>query len=177
MEGALANSLSLKLSTSNLPSDTLYQLFFRVLPEDREIMEAVIDDLRVVKQKNPASISHVQCFLKVKEFIACQCYRIAHDLWANGRKASAVLIQNRVSEIFATDIHPGGRVGDGVVIRAGTCALGNIRVQNNAKIGARSRVPKPVPAGSATAGNPARLIGVEVNAVRMVPKLISVVSM
>ncbi|KAG8364715.1 hypothetical protein BUALT_Bualt18G0027600 [Buddleja alternifolia] len=70
-----------------------------------------------------------------------------------------------------------GRVCDGVVIRAGTCALGNIRVQNNAKIGARSRVPKPVPAGSATAGNPARLIGVEVNAVRMVPKLISVVSM
>ncbi|KAG8364718.1 hypothetical protein BUALT_Bualt18G0027900 [Buddleja alternifolia] len=135
MEGALANSLSLKLSTSSLPSDTLYQLFFGVLTEDREIMEAVIDDLRVVKQKDPASISHVQCFLKFKGFIACQCYRIAHDLWANGRKASAVLIRNRVSEIFATDIHPG--------------------------IGAGSMVLKPVLAGSIVVGNPAWLIGVE----------------
>ncbi|KAG8364721.1 hypothetical protein BUALT_Bualt18G0028200 [Buddleja alternifolia] len=214
VEGALENSLSLKLSTSSLPSDTLYQLFFGVLTEDQEIVEAVIDDLRAVKEKDPASISQVQCFLNVKGFFACQCHRIAHDLWAKGRKALALLIQNRVSEIFAIDIHPGTKIGkgifldhgmaivigetsvignnvtilhnvmlggtgkvsgdrhpkigDGVVIGAGTCVFCNIRVQNDAKICAVSMVLKPVPTGSTVVGNPARLIGVEVNPFKIV---------
>ncbi|KAG8364713.1 hypothetical protein BUALT_Bualt18G0027400 [Buddleja alternifolia] len=117
----------------------------------------------------------------------------------------ALLIQNRVSEIFTNDIHPGAKlgkgifldrglgivigetsvignnvtivhngtlggidkvsgdrhlkIGDGVVIRVGTCVLGNIRVRNNAKIGVGSIVLKPVPAGSTVVGNPTRLIG------------------
>ncbi|KAG8364714.1 hypothetical protein BUALT_Bualt18G0027500 [Buddleja alternifolia] len=222
MEGALANSLSLKLSTSSLPSDNLYLLLLGVLTEDREIMEVVIYDLNAVKEKDPASISHVQCFFIVKGFLAGQCHRIAQDLWATARKTLALFIQNRVSEIFALDIHlgakigkgifldhrtgivigetytignnvtilhnvtlggtgkvPGDRhpkIGDGVVIGAGTCALGNIRVQNDAKIGAGLMVLKSVPAGSTVVGNPTRLIGVKVNTVKMVPKLISVVT-
>ncbi|KAG8364716.1 hypothetical protein BUALT_Bualt18G0027700 [Buddleja alternifolia] len=143
-----------------------------------------------VKQEDPASISHVQCFLKVKGFIACQCYRIAHDLWANGRKASALLIQNRVSEIFATDIHPGVKIGKGIFLDHGTrwvltedreimeAIIDDLRVVNQkdpASIShvqcflkvkgfrAWSMVQKPVPAGSIVVGNPARLIGVEIS--------------
>ncbi|KAL0310952.1 UNVERIFIED_CONTAM: Serine acetyltransferase 3, mitochondrial [Sesamum angustifolium] len=201
MESALANYLSLKLSNSSLPTGTLYDLFLGVLGEDKEIMLAVNDDLRAVKERDPACISYVHCFLNFKGFLACQAHRIAHNLWSNGRRILALLIQNRVSEVFAVDIHPGAKIGrgimldhatglvigetavignnvsilhsvtlggtgkdsgdrhpkigDGVLIGAGTCVLGNVRIEDGAKIGAGSVVLKPVPARTTAVGNPA----------------------
>ncbi|CBI39706.3 unnamed protein product, partial [Vitis vinifera] len=77
-----------------------------------------------------------------------ETHRVAHRLWSQGRKILALVIQNRVSEAFATavigddvsilhnvtlggtgkvsgDRHP--KLGDGVLIGAGTCILGNGR--------------------------------------------------
>ncbi|GFP83660.1 serine acetyltransferase 1 chloroplastic [Phtheirospermum japonicum] len=213
MESALSNYLSMKLSNSSLPSGTLYDLFMGVLTEDQDIIFAVNDDLRAVKERDPACISYVHCFLNFKGFMACQAHRIAHNLWSKGRKILALLIQNRVSEVFAVDIHPGARIGkgilldhatglvigetavigdnvsilhnvtlggtgkvsgdrhpkigDGVLIGAGTCVLGNVRVEDGAKIGAGSVVLKRVPARTTAVGNPAKLIGGKENPIRL----------
>jgi serine O-acetyltransferase len=213
MESALANYLAMKLSNSNLPTGTLYDLFVGILTEDQDIMRAVTDDLRAVKERDPACISYVHCFLNFKGFLACQSHRIAHNLWSKGRKILAVLIQNRVSEVFAVDIHPaakigrgilldhatgvvvgetavigdnvsilhsvtlGGtgkvsgdrhpKIGNGVLIGAGTCVLGNVRIEDGAKIGAGSVVLKQVPARTTAVGNPAKLIGGKENPVKL----------
>ncbi|PIN11406.1 Serine O-acetyltransferase [Handroanthus impetiginosus] len=213
MESALANYLSMKLSNSSLPSGILCDLFLGVLTEDQEIMSSVGDDLRAVKERDPACISYVHCFLNFKGFLACQAHRIAHNLWSKGRKILALLIQNRVSEVFAVDIHPGAKIGrgilldhatglvvgetavignnvsilhsvtlggtgkvsgdrhpkigDGVLIGAGTCVLGNVRIEDGAKIGAGSVVLKQVPARTTAVGNPARLIGGKDNPVML----------
>ncbi|KAK2967264.1 hypothetical protein RJ640_004830, partial [Escallonia rubra] len=205
LESALAHHLSMKLSNSSLPSGTLYDLFVGVLAEDEEIIRAVKEDLMAVRERDPACISYVHCFLNFKGFIACQAHRVAHRLWSQGRKILALLIQNRVSEVFAVDIHPGAiigrgilldhatglvigetavigdnvsilhnvtlggtgkasgdrhpKIGDGVLIGAGTCVLGNVRIGDGAKIGAGSVVLKEVPARTTAVGNPARLIG------------------
>ncbi|XP_050290594.1 serine acetyltransferase 3, mitochondrial-like [Quercus robur] len=187
LERALANHLSMKLSNSSLPSGTLFDVFQGVVVED-EIMIAVMDDLRAVKERDPACVSYVHCFLNFKGFLACQVHRVAHKLWSQGRKALALLIQNRVSEVFEVDIQPGAKIGrgilfdhatgvvigetavigndvsilhnvtlggtgkacgdrhpkigDGVLIGAGTCILGNIGIGDGAKIGAGSVVLK-----------------------------------
>ncbi|CAI9088248.1 OLC1v1022528C1 [Oldenlandia corymbosa var. corymbosa] len=213
MANALANHLSIKLSNSSLPSGTLYDVFVGVLAEDPEILGAVQDDLRAVKERDPACISYVHCFLSFKGFLACQAHRIAHRLWSNGRKILALLIQNRVSEVFAVDIHPGAqigrgilldhatgvvigetavignnvsilhnvtlggtgkasgdrhpKIGDGVLIGAGTCILGNVRIGDGAKIGAGSVVLKEVPDRTTAVGNPARLIGGKENPIKL----------
>ncbi|KAI5674711.1 hypothetical protein M9H77_15075 [Catharanthus roseus] len=205
MESALANHLSMKLGNSSLPSGTLYDLFLSVFAEDQEIISSVVCDLRAVKERDPACISYAHCFLNFKGFLACQAHRIAHKLWSNGRKVLALLIQNRVSEVFSVDIHPGAKIGkgilldhatgvvvgetavigndvsilhnvtlggtgkvsgdrhpkigDGVLIGAGTCVLGNVRIGDGAKIGAGSVVLKEVPARTTAVGNPARLMG------------------
>ncbi|XP_042007826.1 serine acetyltransferase 1, chloroplastic-like [Salvia splendens] len=205
IESALANHLSIKLSNHSLPSGILYDLILGILVENGEIIRAVVDDLRAVKERDPACISFAHCFLNFKGFSAIQSHRIAHNLWCKGRKVLALLIQNRVSEAFAVDIHPGARIGsgilldhatgvvigetavignnvsilhnvtlggtgkasgdrhpkigDGVLIGAGTCVLGNVRIEEGAKIGAGSVVLKQVPARSTAVGNPARLIG------------------
>lgn len=209
IEAALANHLSMKMSYSSLPSGTLFDLFVGVLIDDQEIVRAVKDDLRAVKERDPACISYVHCFLNFKGFLACQAHRIAHKLWSQGRKTLALLIQNRVSEVFALDIHPGAKIGrgilldhatgvvigetavigdnvsilhnvtlggtgkasgdrhpkigDGVLIGAGTCVLGNVKIGDGAKIGAGSVVLKEVPARTTAVGNPARLLGRKLN--------------
>ncbi|KAG2272125.1 hypothetical protein Bca52824_066680 [Brassica carinata] len=205
LEAALANTLSVKLSNLNLPSNTLFDLFNGVLEQHPEIVESVKQDLLAVKERDPACISYVHCFLHFKGFLACQAHRIAHELWTQNRKVLALLIQNRVSESFAVDFHPGAKIGtgilldhataivigetavvgnnvsilhnvtlggtgkqcgdrhpkigDGVLIGAGTCILGNITIGEGAKIGAGSVVLKDVPPRTTAVGNPARLLG------------------
>ncbi|XP_024027189.1 serine acetyltransferase 1, chloroplastic [Morus notabilis] len=213
LESALANHLSVKLSNHSLQTNTLFDIFIGVLSEDEEIMKSVTHDLKAVKERDPACISYVHCFLNFKGFLACQAHRVAHKLWSQGRKVLALLIQNRVSEAFGVDIHPGARIGrgilldhatgvvvgetavigdnvsilhnvtlggtgkacgdrhpkigDGVLIGAGTCILGNIRIGEGAKIGAGSVVLKEVPPRTTAVGNPAKLVGGKENPIKL----------
>ncbi|XP_043693204.1 serine acetyltransferase 1, chloroplastic-like [Telopea speciosissima] len=205
MESALATHLATKLSNSTLHSDTLVGVFYGVLKEDPEIRKAIRADLRAAKERDPACISYVHCLLNFKGFQACQAHRVAHKLWSQGRTVLALLIQNRVSMVFAVDIHPGAKigwgilldhatgivigetavvgnnvsilhnvtlggtgkqsgdrhpkVGDGVLVGAGTQVLGNVRICEGAKIGAGSVVLKEVPERSTAVGNPTRILG------------------
>ncbi|CAH8385543.1 unnamed protein product [Eruca vesicaria subsp. sativa] len=55
------------------------------------------------------------------------------------------------------DRHP--KIGDGVLLGAGSCVLGNVTIGEGAKIGSGSVVVKDVPPRTTAVGNPARLIG------------------
>jgi serine O-acetyltransferase len=55
------------------------------------------------------------------------------------------------------DRHP--KIGNDVLIGAGTKILGNIKVGDRAKIGAGSVVLRPIPTGATAVGSPARIIG------------------
>ncbi|GAB2284754.1 Diamine acetyltransferase 1 [Dionaea muscipula] len=142
-EAALAGHLSSKLSSSILPSTTLFDLFTEVLSEEGEIIRAVKEDLKAVRERDPACVSYVHCFLNFKGFLACQAHRIAHRLWLQGRKVLALLIQNRVSEVFAVDIHPGARIGSGIlfdhatgVVIGETAVIGdNVSILHNVTLG------------------------------------------
>ncbi|GLU15797.1 hypothetical protein SLE2022_322620 [Rubroshorea leprosula] len=116
LEEALACHLATKLCSSSLSRDVLMEVLSRVLGEDCEIRAAIRDDLKAVRERDPACISYVHCFLNYKGFQACQAHRVAHKLWSQGKTIMALLIQSRVSEVFAVDIHPGAKIGRGILI-------------------------------------------------------------
>ncbi|KAL3627298.1 Diamine acetyltransferase 1 [Castilleja foliolosa] len=115
LESALANHLSIKLYNANLSKDVLYSVFLKALIESVEIQSAVRDDLRAVKDRDPACLTYTNCLLNFKGFLACQAHRLAHKFWIQGRTVLALLVQSRVSEAFAVDIHPGAKIGRGIV--------------------------------------------------------------
>ncbi|XP_057960995.1 serine acetyltransferase 1, chloroplastic-like [Malania oleifera] len=116
LETALANHLALKLANSSLSSDSLVTVFSTAFDEDCKIRAAIREDLEAAKARDPACISYVQCLLNFKGFLALQAQRVSHRLWSQGRAALALVIQSRVSEVFAVDIHPGARIGQGVLL-------------------------------------------------------------
>lgn len=214
LDSALSALLATKLAVPALvPGTALRHLFSATLSKDPEILRAARADLRAAMDRDPACAKMAHCFLYYKGFHALQAHRVAHRLWAEGRRAAALLLQNRTSEAFAVDIHPGARIGagvlldhatglvigetavvgddvsilhgvtlggtgkeagdrhpkigDGVLVGAGTQVLGNVRVGEGAKIGAGSVVLKSVPPSTTAVGNPARLVGGKENPVRL----------
>jgi serine O-acetyltransferase len=92
------------------------EIFQEAFMADTKIGASVRADLSAVFERDPACHSYVQAFLFFKGFHALQCYRIAHWLWLHGRKPMALFFQNRVSDLFAVDIHPAARIGRGIMM-------------------------------------------------------------
>ncbi|KAH8071144.1 serine O-acetyltransferase [Aureococcus anophagefferens] len=68
---------------------------------------------------DPAAISYLQCVMFFKGFHATQAQRVSADFWRGGDLTSkhvALAIQNRVSELWAVDIHPAASLGGGLLM-------------------------------------------------------------
>jgi serine O-acetyltransferase len=116
LEQALSYHLAKKIGNEDLSPMQVREIFEDVLLADPAIGEAVRADLSAVFQRDPACHSYAQAFLFFKGFHALQSYRVAHYLWTHGRKTMALFIQNRMSDLFAVDIHPAAKLGRGIMI-------------------------------------------------------------
>lgn len=148
LESSLANLLAMKLSNASLSKSTLLETFYGVFNKDHEIRRAVRNDLKAIKERDPACTSYVHCFLNFKGFQACQAHRVAHKFWTQGRTVMAALIQSRVSEVFGVDIHPGAKIGSGLVmdhatgvVIGETAIVGeNVTILHNVTLGGTGKV-------------------------------------
>lgn len=115
-ESALSYHLAQKLAHPEMRAMQLRELVAEALEAAPEIAEACRADIVASYERDPACHSYAQPFLFFKGFHALQAYRVAHWLWGQGRKAMALYIQNRVSDLFAVDIHPAARIGRSIFI-------------------------------------------------------------
>ena len=120
LEDALSYLLADKLASAYLSAMSLRDVFARAFASSAEIGCAVRRDLSAVLERDPAARGLAQPFLYYKGFHALESHRVAHWLWGEGREALAFFLQNRISEIFAVDIHPAARMGKGILIDHGT---------------------------------------------------------
>ena len=115
-ERALAYRISLKLSTGEMPAPVLCEIAEEAIMADPRISDAARADLMAVYDRDPACHSMLQALLYFKGYIALQCYRIGHWLWTENRHDLAYFVQMRMSEIFAVDVHPGAKIGSGIMM-------------------------------------------------------------
>jgi len=115
IEESLAFILANKLACSVLPATQLLQLFHETFTSD-ETRSDFLADLLATYDRDPACKKYSSCLLYYKGFHAIQTHRIAHHLYKSGRTSLAILLQSRASETFHVDIHPGARIGKGVML-------------------------------------------------------------
>lgn len=115
LEAALSFHLANKLDSPAMPAMLMREVIEQALNDDPSIGEAVRADLYAVNERDSACCSLVTPLLYFKGFHALQAYRIAHWLWQQGRNPLALFLQNRISSVFAVDIHPAAKIGKGIM--------------------------------------------------------------
>jgi serine O-acetyltransferase len=115
LEQALSYHLARKLGGEDLSPLAIREMFDDAAAADDGIGLAVRADLSAVFERDPACHSYLDAFLFYKGFHALESYRVAHWLWQDGRKAMALFLQSRISQLFAVDVHPAAEIGRGIM--------------------------------------------------------------
>ncbi len=116
LEKALSYRFAAKLSSNEMSMVLLREIADEAYDSCAELAEAARADITAVLDRDPACHRMLQPVLYFKGFQAMQAYRLAHYLWKEGRKDLSYFIQMRCSEVYGIDIHPGARIGRGIMI-------------------------------------------------------------
>jgi serine O-acetyltransferase len=116
IEKALSYRIAAKLASNEMSMVVVREMVEDAYSDAPELVEAARADLMAIYDRDPACHRLLQPILYFKGYQAVQAYRVAHYLWTKGRRDLAYFVQMRVSEIFGVDIHPGARVGKGIMI-------------------------------------------------------------
>ncbi|QPH53776.1 serine O-acetyltransferase [Pontivivens ytuae] len=115
-EDALSYRLGQKLASGEMTEGLVREIFAEAHAADPKLGRAARADAVAVYERDPACHRLIQPLMFFKGFQALQAYRIARRLWEQGRCDMAYFLQMRTSEVFGVDIHPGARVGQGIMI-------------------------------------------------------------
>lgn len=116
LEKALSYRFSLKLASGEMSEQLLREIADEAYGADPELGQAARADIMAVFDRDPACHRFLQPVLFFKGYQAVQAYRVGHWLWQQGRIDLAYFVQMRVSEAYGVDIHPGARIGRGIMI-------------------------------------------------------------
>lgn len=116
LESALAFRMAQKLRSGEMSEQLLREIADEAYQSDPSLGAAARADIVAVDDRDPACHRFFQPLMYFKGFQAIQAYRIGNWLWREGREDFAYFIQMRVSETFGVDIHPGARIGRGIMI-------------------------------------------------------------
>ena len=115
-EEALAHLVARKLATEEVGAPRLLAIATALHADNAAPGRAARADLQAVLARDPACHRLIEPLLYFKGFAALQCHRLAHLLWRDGRRDLALWLQGRISEVFAVDIHPAARIGQGIMM-------------------------------------------------------------
>ena len=132
LEDSITCILADKLRCETLQDMTICKVLGQALRNSEEIRTAIRADIRAFFERDPACDKYIMPLLYFKGFHALTAYRVTHWLWNNDRRDLALFLQNRISECFAVDIHPGAKIGHGILIDHGTgLVIGETSVVGN----------------------------------------------
>ncbi len=112
---ALSVILANKLADEVMSAVTLRELFEEAFAAEPELIAAASADIRAVYERDAATSTYLPVVLYLKGFQSIQVHRLAHFLWSQNRRDLASFVQSRNAEVFSVDIHPGCKLGRGIM--------------------------------------------------------------
>jgi len=150
------------------------------------MLEHLKEDIRMIKERDPAAKNYVEILLCYPGLHAIWLHRIAHFFYLLKWYTTARLISHFNRGITGIEIHPGATIGrrvfidhgmgvvlggttlvkkkrhptlgNRVVVGSNSTILGAITIGDGARIGSNSVVIKPVPPGATVVGVPGRIV-------------------
>ena len=116
IEKALSYRIAAKLASNEMSMVVIREIVEDAYAADPSIVEAARADLVAIYERDPACHRLLQPILYFKGYQAVQSYRVGHHLFGQEKRDLAYFVQMRVSEIYGVDIHPGARIGKGIMI-------------------------------------------------------------
>ena len=86
----------------------------------RGFIEEIKDNVRAIRQRDPAATSNAEVLLLYSGLHAVLAYRIAHKFYKKGHTFIARAISQLAKFYTGIEIHPGATIGRGLVIDHGT---------------------------------------------------------
>lgn len=116
LAAALSFHLANKLHSDVTPALLLREVFADAYVSDPNIVDQMSCDILATYERDSACHNLSTPLLYFKGFHALAAHRVAHWLWHSGRRSLALVLQSRVSMVFAVDIHPAARIGKGILL-------------------------------------------------------------
>ena len=116
---ALANLVARGVADDLLPATFVRAIVESVVREDADIARFAAIDLAAIVERDPAVNGYLHPFLFYNGFRILQTHRVAHRLWQNGRRDTALALQSALSRTLSADIHPAAEFGHGIMIDHG----------------------------------------------------------
>lgn len=113
---AISFHLANKLHSQAMPALVVREIFMEAMRADATIEIAMRADIYAHRERDPACDTYSMPLLFFKGYQALQSHRVAHWLWKQNRESLALFLQNQISQEFDVDIHPGARIGKGIMI-------------------------------------------------------------
>ncbi len=129
---AISFELANKLGSDAVPAMLLRELVDQIISAKPHVFNAMVKDICAHKDRDPACDKYSTPLLYFKGFNALAAHRIGHELWLDGREYLALYLQNQISQRFGVDIHPGAKMGSGIMIDHATgLVIGETSVLGN----------------------------------------------
>src|SRR5215475_8439899 len=116
LEQAIIHRLAELLHHAEVSGELIRQAYTDAVEDEPSIGDAFRADIAAIVDRDPATGRCIEPVLYYKGFHAIQTHRLAHWLWAKGRKDFAFYLQSRSSAVFQCDINPAARIGRGIFL-------------------------------------------------------------
>ncbi|VFP85605.1 serine O-acetyltransferase [Candidatus Erwinia haradaeae] len=116
LETALSCILANKLANHIISKTDLSEIIQDIYRQYPAIIISAAYDIYAARHRDPTVDKYSTVILYLKGFHALQVYRLYHFLWNTGRHALALYMQHESSVLFAVDIHPAARLGQGILL-------------------------------------------------------------
>ena len=89
----------------------------------RKTASEIKNDIRVIRERDPAATSDLEVALLYSGFHAVLAYRLSHKLYENNNHFAARLVSQGARFLTGIEIHPGAKIGKGLFIDHGSAVV------------------------------------------------------